>query len=106
VKHHLDRIALGVVLVALGPIITDSISEDRTVLVEGSGGDAAADVGVALETVLGVLVPEVECSIGTGCAECAVDGVERDIVDGVDVGNAVGRGVAMALEGEVGAAEC
>ena len=75
-KHHLDRIALGVVLVALGPIVTNSISEDGTVLVEGSGGDAAADVGVTLETVLGVLVPEVECSIGTGCAECAVDGME------------------------------
>lgn len=103
-QHHLDGIALGVVLVALGPVVTDSVGEDGTVLVEGGGGDATTDVGVALKTMLGILVPEVECSIGTGRAECAVDGVERDIVDSVDVGDAVGWGVAMALEGEVGAA--
>jgi hypothetical protein len=56
--------------------------------------------------VLGVLVPEVERTVGAGRAEGAVDGVERDIVDGVDVGDAVGGGVTVTLEGEVGAAAC
>lgn len=105
-QHHLDRVVLSVVLVALGPVVAYSIGEDGTVLVEGCGSDAATNVRVALETVLGVLVPEVECSIGTSSAECAMDRVERNIVDGVDIGDAVGWGVAMTLEREVGAAMC
>lgn len=106
VQHHLDGIALRVVLVALGPVVTNGVGKDASVLVEGGGRDAAAHVGVALETVLGVLIPEVERTVGAGRAEGAVDGVERDIVDGVDVGNAVGGGVTVTLEGEVGAAAC
>ena len=105
-QHHLDGIALRVVLVALGPVVTNGVGKDASVLVEGGGRDAAAHVGVALETVLGVLIPEVERTVGAGRAEGAVDGVERDIVDGVDVGNAVGGGVTVTLEGEVGAAAC
>lgn len=75
-QHDLDGIALSVVLVTLGPVVANSIGKDGTVLVKGSRGDAASDVGVTLETMLGILVPEVECSIGAGSAECAVDGVE------------------------------
>lgn len=102
-EHNLDRIVLCVVLVSLGPVVTDGVGKDAAVLVEGRGGDAAADVGVALETVLGVLVPEVEGSVRTGRAEGAVDGVERDVVYGVDVGGAVDGRVTVALEGKVGA---
>lgn len=103
VQHDLDGVVLGVVLVALAPVVANGVGEDAAVLVEGGGGDAAADVGVALEAVLGVLVPEVEGAVGAGGAEGAVDGVEGDVVDGVDAGDAVDGGVAVALEGEVGA---
>lgn len=75
-QHHLDRVVLRVVLVSLGPVVADSVCEDGTVLVELSRGDATADVGVALQAVLSILVPEVEGTIGTSGAECAVDGVE------------------------------
>jgi hypothetical protein len=74
-------------------------------VVEVCATDAAADFGVALETVLGILVPEVECAVAAGSAEGAVDGVEGDGVDRVDVGYvaSVGGVLAMALEREVGA---
>jgi len=94
------------VLVTLAPIVADRVREDGTVLVECRCCDAASDVRVALETVLGVLVPKVECSIGTSSAECAMNGMERNIVDGIDIGDAVGGGVAVTLEREVGAAIC
>lgn len=72
-------------------------------MVEVGAADATTDLGVALQTVLGVLVPEVECAVATGCAEGAVDGVEGNGVDRVDVGHITGVGcvLAMALEGEV-----
>jgi hypothetical protein len=76
VQHHLDRVVLRVVLVSLGPVVADSVCEDRTVLVERSRGDATANVGVSLQAVLSILVPEVEGTVGTSRAECAVDGVE------------------------------
>jgi len=101
-KHNLDRILRRVVLVALAPVVGDGVGEDVTRLVEGGGNDAAADVGVALETVLGVLVPEVEGAVGASGAEGSVDGVEGDVVYGMDSDDVVGWGVAVAFEGEVG----
>ena len=75
-QHHLDGVVLCVVLVALGPVVANRVRKDATSLVEGSGSDAATDVGVSLKTVLGILDPEVERSVGTGRAGCAVDRVE------------------------------
>lgn len=91
--------------VPLAPIITHGVGEDAAGAVEGGGGDGAANFRVTFEAVLGVLVPEVEGAVGAGGAEGAVDGVEVDGVDGVDVGLVarVGRGLAVAFEGEVGA---
>lgn len=103
VQHDLDRLRLCVSLVSLGPVVAYGVGEDVAVLVEVGRGDAAADVGVALESVLGVFVPEVERAVRAGRREGAVDGVERDVVDGVDAGNVSLRRVAVALEGEVGA---
>jgi hypothetical protein len=91
------------VLVALAPVVADGVGKDVARLVEGGGRDGPADGGIALEAVLGVLVPEVEGSIRTGSAEGAVDRVERDVVDRVDVRDVVGGRVTVALEGEVGA---
>lgn len=54
--------------------------------------------------MLSILIPEVESAVAAGGAERAVDGVEADRVDGVNVADvAVGWGrFAVALEGEVG----
>lgn len=53
--------------------------------------------------MLGVLVPKVEGAVGASGAERAVNWVEGDIVYGVDADDVVLGGVAMALEGKVGA---
>ena len=53
--------------------------------------------------MLGYSVPEVECTVRAGGAEGAVDGVERDGVDGVNVRHVVRWGVAVTFEGEIGA---
>ena len=62
-EHDLDRIILRIVLVALAPVVADCIGKDATVLVKRRCRDAASHIGVSLQTVLGVLVPEVECSV-------------------------------------------
>jgi hypothetical protein len=77
-QHNLIRILRVISSITLMPIIRNGISENRTIVVEVCAGDAAADFGVAFETVLGVLVPEVECAVAAGGAEGAVDGVEGD----------------------------
>lgn len=103
VEHDLGRVRGRVALVPLAPVITNGVGKDAAGLVERCRGDAAADVGVTLETVLGVLVPEVEGAVATGCAEGAVLGVEGDVVDSVDGRGVALGGVAVALEREVGA---
>jgi len=103
VQHDLVGV-LGVVgSVSLVPIVRDGVREDGAVVVEVSAADASTNLRVTLQTVLGVLVPEVECAVATGCAEGAVDGVEGDGVDRVDVGHIAGVGgvLTMALEREV-----
>ena len=103
-QHNLVGGLRGVGGVALAPVVADSVGEDASGAVESSRGDGAADGRIALQTVLGVLVPEVEGTVATGGAEGTVDGVERDGVDRVDVTDVAigGRGLAVALEGEVG----
>lgn len=53
--------------------------------------------------MFGVLVPEMERAVAACRAECAMDGVERDVVDAIDVADIalVGRGDPMAFEGEI-----
>lgn len=103
VQHDLDWLSLCVALVALGPVVAYGVGEDVAVLVEVGRCDTAANVRVALKSMLGVFIPEVERAIRAGRREGAVDGVEGDVVDGVDVGNVSLGWVAVALEGEVGA---
>lgn len=50
-------------LEALAPVVANGIGEDASRLVELRRGDATTHVGVALETVLGILVPEVERAV-------------------------------------------
>lgn len=100
---ELDGVPGCVPTVPLTPIIADCIRKDVAILGETSRSDATADLGVAFETVLCVLVPEVEGAIATGSAEGAVLGVEGDGVYGVDFCDVPRCRVlcAMAFEGEV-----
>lgn len=103
-QHDLVGSLLSVGGVSLAPVVADRVSEDVSGTVEGTGSDRASDGRVTLETVLGVLIPEVEGAVAAGCAESSVDGVEGDGVDGVDVADVALAGwcLAVALEGEVG----
>lgn len=85
-------------LIPLTPVVANRISKNGTVLVECRGSDAAAYVGVSLEAVLGVLVPEVECPVRPGGAEGAMNWVEGDVVDGVDIGDAVDDRITVTFE--------
>ena len=89
--------------IPLTPIITHRIREDRARAVEARRRDRLPHLRIALEAVLCVFIPEVERAVGAGGAERAVDGVERDCVDGEDVDRVAGVGgrLAVALEGEV-----
>lgn len=102
-KHNLDRVVLCVVLISFAPVIANCISKDAAILVESRRSDATTDIGVTLETVLSVLVPEVESPVGAGSAKGAVDRVKRDVVDRINICDVIRGGVSVALEGEVGA---
>lgn len=62
-QHDLDWVVLSVVLEALAPVVADGIGKDASRLVELGRADATTHVGIALETVLGILVPEVERAV-------------------------------------------
>ena len=93
----LDGILRCVPAEALAPVVADCVGEDVSVPREGSCCDGAANLGVTLETVLSVLVPEVESTVGAGGAECAMLRVEGDGVDGVDLCNVALGGVLLAV---------
>ena len=93
----LDRICLRVASKALTPVIAHSVGKDVAVFAEARCHDGAAYFGVAFQTVLGVLVPEVECAVGAGGGESAVLGVEGDCVYGVDFCCFASRGVLLTV---------
>jgi hypothetical protein len=97
------RIIRAIRGIPLAPIIAHRVGKDVAVTGESGSGDGATDLGVALEAVLSVLVPEVECAVGAGGAEGTVLWVEGYGVDGVDLGDVARGGVllAVAFEGEV-----
>lgn len=101
-QHDFDGVVLRIMLVALAPVVTNGVGKDGAALVECRRGDAAANVGVALEAMLGILVPEVEGAVRSRCAKGAVDGVEGDCIDGVYVDGVVDNGITVALERKVG----
>lgn len=103
VQHDLPRVRGDIALIALRPIIANAVRKDSARFVERRRVDTAADSGVTLEPMLGVLVPEVERAVTTGCAEGAVLRVEGDGVESVYVGDVALRSVAVTFEGKVGA---
>lgn len=86
------------------PIIADGVGKNVTGVVERRRRDGAPDLRVALEAVLGVLVPEMEGAVTAGGAESAVHGMEGNGVYRVDVGYVPGCGwrLTVAFEGEIG----
>lgn len=52
--------------------------------------------------MLSVLVPEMECSVASSSAKSAMLGVERNIVDRVNLCRIRRWRIAVALEGEIG----
>lgn len=105
VEHDLVGLLGGIESVTLAPIVADGVREDVAVLVEVGCRNCAAHVRVPLETVLGVLVPEVEGAVGAGGGEGAMLRVEADGVEAVDVANVaiISGGLAVAFEAEVAA---
>lgn len=101
-QHDLDWVVLSVVLEALAPVIANGIGEDASRLVERRRSDATTHVGIALETVLGILVPEVERAIRSSGAKGSVDRVEGNVVDGMHVNHIALNRVAMAFKRKVG----
>lgn len=96
--HDFVRILWRIRRIALAPIVADGIGKDRAGVVEAGGGDGASGRGVALEAMLRVFVPEVECAVRAGGAESAVDGMEGDGIDSVYVGSVSLRWVAVAFK--------
>lgn len=104
-KHDFIGKLLSVGRVALAPVVAHGIGKDVSVAVERGAGDGASDGRIPLQTMLSILIPEVEGAVTAGGAEGAMDGVESDVVDGVDVVDVAlaGWGLAMAFETKVGA---
>lgn len=102
-QHDLVRVLLRVATVPFAPVVTHRVCENVAIPGEVGRADRAAHLGVALQPVLRVLVPEVKCSVGASCREGAVLRMEADGVDGEDVAGIAVRGVwlAVALEAEV-----
>lgn len=83
--HNLVWILWGIGSVTFAPIVTDSIGKYVTVLVEGCCCNCAANGRVTLEPVFSNSIPEVEGAIRSSSTESAVNWVERDGVDRVNI---------------------
>lgn len=104
-KHDLCLDVLVVVRVTLAPIVRDGVCKNGAAAVERGRGDGSTNLRVALETVLGILVPEVKGTVSSSSAKGSVDRVERNVVDRVDLANitSIALCYAVALERKVGA---
>lgn len=104
-QHDLIGRLRGIDCVAFAPVVADSVGEDGAGTVECCGRDGPADLRVPLESMLGVLVPEMEGAVGAGCAEGAVHRVEGDGIDTEYVRHITcrRRRLSVTFEGKVGA---
>lgn len=75
-QHDLVDCLLGIARISLAPIITNSICKNATIPVERRAGNGAANIRIPFQSVLCVLVPEMECAVASSSAESAVDRVE------------------------------
>lgn len=104
-KHHLVGQLLGVGRVTLTPIVADSVCKDISSAVESGARNCSPDGRIPLQTMFGILVPEVEGTVTTGGAKGTMNRMEGDRVEGIDVVDValVGRGLTVAFEAEIGA---
>ena len=85
VEHDLV-LAVGLVASeALAPVVAAGVGEDHAISVEVRAADRLSCFWITLQSMLGILVPEVKRSVATGCAECAKYRVKADRVDCVDL---------------------
>ena len=93
--------------ISLTPVVADSVGEDVTLTAEGGGRNGSTDDRIAFQTMLGVFIPEVKGAIRPGRAEGAMNGMETDGVDRVDVDDVAlrWRSFAMTFKGEVKAVD-
>lgn len=103
-QHNLIRQLRRIMRIPLTPIVTDRIRKDQACPVEACCRYRSAHFRVPLESVFGVLVPEVKGAVAAARAEGAELRVEGDCVDGIHVcGVALVWDVvlAVAFEGKV-----
>ena len=86
-QHYLVGHLCRVEAVSFAPVIADGVGEDGAIPVEGGCADRATNFGISLETMFGILVPEVEGSVAACSAEGAVLRMEGDGVHGIDIGD-------------------
>ena len=85
------------------PIIADRIRENASRAIERGRADRAPYLGIPLQPILGILVPEMERAVAPRGREGALHGMEVDRVDRIHVADIAlrGRGLPMALEAEI-----
>ena len=93
-----DGLAHPVLLVvALGPVTANSVSEDVPCVVEVYRRDRIRHFGKILQARLGILVPKVESAVGASSGKCA-EAMKDDGVDSIDV---LSVAITVTLECEV-----
>lgn len=105
-QHHFADILWCIFLKSLTPVVANRICEHRTLPIKRGRGDGSSDCWVALQSVLGIAIPEMKRAVTTSSGKGTMDGVERDCIDTVDIGHisigaSRGRCVTVALEAEV-----
>ena len=75
-QHDLIRIPRHVTTISLTPIITDRIRKNIALPAKSRTAYRAPDLRIALQSMLSVLIPEMECPVGSCSTECAVLWVE------------------------------
>eukprot|EP00562_Extubocellulus_spinifer_P035561 CAMPEP_0178694990 /NCGR_PEP_ID=MMETSP0699-20121125/8587_1 /TAXON_ID=265572 /ORGANISM="Extubocellulus spinifer, Strain CCMP396" /LENGTH=161 /DNA_ID=CAMNT_0020340599 /DNA_START=1999 /DNA_END=2484 /DNA_ORIENTATION=- len=93
-QKDLIRLTLSIERTALAPIIAAGVGKHVALSIEGCAGDGPIDRRETLESLLVVLIPEVDDTIAADGGERS-KGVEGDLIDAENVGI-----LTMALEGE------
>ena len=102
-QHNLIHSLRSIESISLTPVVANGICKYGTSPVERRRADGSTDFGIAFKSMLGILVPEMECSITAGGAERTMYRMPRDVIDRINVGDipTVGRSLAVAFERKV-----
>lgn len=75
------------VFVSFGPIVTDCVRKDLSVRVEAALGDRLLHGIGRLQFGACIFVPETECAVRSHRRQCAMHGMECDVVDRINILN-------------------